>query len=65
MRFPFIHPIIALCAILAASSVAAQCPEQPPLKYYTGAGSVVCPCFVAGEEAGVVFTAPAEMPGQG
>ncbi len=38
--------------------VSAQCPEEAPLRHYTGGGSVACPCFVAGEEAGVVLTAP-------
>jgi hypothetical protein len=45
----------------AASPVLSQCPEQPPLQNYTGAGSVVCPCFVAGEEAGAVLTAPSPL----
>jgi hypothetical protein len=40
-------------------SVRAQCPEEPPIQNYTGAGSVVCPCFIAGEEAGAVLTPPA------
>ncbi len=42
---------------LSALTVSAQgvCPEEPPLKVFTGAGSVTCPCFVAGEEAGAVL----------
>ncbi len=60
-RFAF-----SLCAVLAAvltlCSVAAAdpCPEEDPLQNYTGGGSVVCPCFVAGEEAGAVLEAPSE-----
>ncbi|MGD8628581.1 MAG: FlgD immunoglobulin-like domain containing protein [bacterium] len=38
----------------------AECPEEPPLLNYDGTGAVVCPCFIAGEEAGVVLDAPAE-----
>ena len=34
------------------------CPEQGPFQYYSGAGQVGCPCFVAGEQAGVTFTLP-------
>jgi hypothetical protein len=50
----------ALAAILAAVSPAAgTCPEDT-LKNYTGTGSVVCPCFVSGEEAGAVLEAPAD-----
>lgn len=42
----------------AAGIVSAQCPEEPPLQNFTGGGSVVCPCFAAGEEAGAVLSAP-------
>lgn len=38
----------------------ADCPEEAPLQNYTGGGTVVCPCFVAGEQAGAVLTAPTE-----
>jgi hypothetical protein len=37
----------------------AQCPEEPPLQNFTGAGTTACPCFVAGEQAGAVLQAPA------
>ncbi len=40
--------------------VFADCPEEPPLQNYTGGGTVVCPCFVAGEEGGAVLIAPTE-----
>ena len=44
----------------AASGASAQtCPPEAPLQWYSGGGQVVCPCFVAGEEAGVVLDAPA------
>jgi hypothetical protein len=50
--------------MLAASSLwsvaTADCPEEPPLQNYTGGGTVVCPCFVTGEEAGAVLEAPPE-----
>src|SRR5262245_20133792 len=36
----------------------AQCPEEPPRESSTGESRVVCPCFAAGEEAGVVLDAP-------
>ncbi len=42
----------------ATSTVFSQCPEEPPLQNFTGAGTVVCPCFVPGEEAGAVLSAP-------
>jgi hypothetical protein len=53
---------VGFAAMLALGPVpaAGECPEEPPLQNYTGAGTVVCPCFVAGEEAGAVLTAPAE-----
>ena len=49
-------------AVLMSVTVAAAdpCPEEDPLQNYTGGGTVVCPCFVAGEEAGAVLQAPAE-----
>jgi hypothetical protein len=50
----------ALLFLVGASCAAfAQCsPEQPPLQNYTGGGQVVCPCFIAGEEAAVILDAP-------
>jgi hypothetical protein len=44
--------------LIAAPQALAQCPENPPLAYYTGGGNAVCPCFIPGEQAGVVFSAP-------
>ena len=38
-----------------ASTARAQCPEEPPLQYWSGTVNTVCPCFVAGEEMGTVF----------
>lgn len=44
-------------AIAALSGFArAQCPELGPVSVYQGAGTITCPCFVAGEEAGTVFS---------
>lgn len=41
-----------------SSVIAGPCPEQPSLFNFQGPGQVVCPCFIAGEEAGVVLTPP-------
>ena len=50
------RPIMALITValvvLAAGSAPAQCPEEPTMQHFTGSGSVVCPCFGVGEEAG-------------
>ena len=45
---------------LAAVTATAQCPTEPTLQNFTGAGTVACPCFAPGEEAGAVFESPAE-----
>jgi hypothetical protein len=50
----------AIVVLAFAAPVAATCPDETPLKNYTGSGSVVCPCFASGEEAGAVLQAPAE-----
>jgi hypothetical protein len=47
-------------ALAAAPFAAADCPEEDPLQNYAGGGTVVCPCFAVGEEAGAVLTAPSE-----
>ncbi len=51
-----------LLAALAAGPIdaRAQCAEQT-LQNYTGAGEVACPCFVPNEQAGAVFTLPANQ----
>ena len=62
-RFSRLVPAFLMVAtgfIAIGHTASAQCPEEPVLQYWTGAGSVTCPCFVSGEEAGVVFTAPAQ-----
>jgi hypothetical protein len=54
--------VLALLAPLGAS-LPAQCPEEPPLQGSTGESRVTCPCFAAGEEAGVVLEAlPEDYP---
>ena len=65
MRIPPVRNIartIAAAAsfilLSAATPLLAQCPEEPPLQNYNGGGAVACPCFVAGEEAGVILNAP-------
>jgi len=50
--------VASVAGFLAASSAFAQCPEEPPLQNFTGAGSTTCPCFIPGEEAGAVFSLP-------
>lgn len=55
-----VRPLRAL-AVLALASFAGPlraqtCPELGPVQVYTGAGTVTCPCFVAGEKAGTVFS---------
>jgi hypothetical protein len=52
--------LVFLAVTTLGSCVHADCPEEPPLQNYTGGGTVVCPCFVAGEEAGAVLIAPSE-----
>ena len=50
---------IALVTLLAAApSANAQCVSFV-LQHFTGGGTVACPCFVPGEEAGAVFDLPA------
>jgi hypothetical protein len=53
----FAAPLAVAWALACAAF--AVCPEEPPLQNYTGGGQTICPCFVAGEEAGAVLTAPA------
>ncbi|MBN2382793.1 hypothetical protein JXQ70_07915 [bacterium] len=53
-------PLLFLFFLIGSSTgVSGQCEEEYTLQNYTGVGQVVCPCFVAGEEAGVVLEAPA------
>ena len=50
---------LLLFALALAPPASAQCPQEPPLFNYNGGSAVVCPCFIPGEEAGVVLNAPA------
>ncbi|MFN0242109.1 MAG: hypothetical protein ACKVWV_04385 [Planctomycetota bacterium] len=51
---------VALVVAALASTARAQCPEQGPVQYWTGAGTTACPCFVPNEEFGTIFnTIPA------
>lgn len=50
--------LLLLCSGTTTAG-AGTCPEEAPLQNYTGAGTVVCPCFIVGEQAGAVLTAPA------
>jgi hypothetical protein len=60
-RQPAVPVILATVAMLLAPSngQAGGCPDQTTLQNFTGAGSVVCPCFSPTEQAGVVLNAPA------
>jgi hypothetical protein len=49
-----------LAAVCLVSAVRAQCPEEPRLDSFVGAGRITCPCFVEGEEAGAIFQLPPE-----
>lgn len=61
MSYLQLYRIVLIVMLVCSANIAAQeCPEEPPLQHYTGTGAIVCPCFVAGEEAGAVFDAPAE-----
>jgi hypothetical protein len=55
-----IAAFLAAVLLMIHPAFADECPEEDPLQNYTGGGTVVCPCFVAGEEAGAVLEAPAE-----
>ena len=61
---PFVRFVAALIAVacLYSGLIHGQepCPEVGPLENADGPPSVVCPCFEAREEAGVVFELPAE-----
>ncbi len=52
--------VAVLISAIPLGVASAECPEVQ-VKHYTGTGQVVCPCFVAGEEAGVVFTLPSDQ----
>ena len=51
----FLGCLVLSCPVPAQS----QCPEIGPFQDYDGAGQVACPCFAAGEQAGVVLDVPA------
>lgn len=51
---------VAVAATLCAGvNARAQCTEQGPLNNHLGPGTVVCPCFIPGEQAGAIFSVPA------
>ena len=57
---PRISRLLATCVCavwlsVPAASRSGDCPVET-VENYTGAGSVVCPCFIVGEEAGSVFS---------
>lgn len=52
---------VAMVALaVSPRSARAQCAEQLT-QNYTGTGAGICPCFAAGEQAGVVLTLPADV----
>ncbi len=55
---PLLLTIFAL--LLRPAFAMAQCPDEHHPVNYTGPGTVVCPCFIPGEQAGATFTIPAE-----
>lgn len=57
--FSFVFLFVAGLSF-AAPRAHAQCAETQ-FQNYTGGGQVVCPCFVANEQAGAVFTLPANV----
>ena len=57
-RLSRIAVIIAAVLVSGATRAHSQCTETL-FQNYTGGGQVTCPCFVAGEQAGAVFTLPA------
>ncbi len=53
--------LTTLVLLLAVTGfAAAQCPEKGPINGNDAPGQLACPCFVNGEEAGVIFDLPAE-----
>jgi hypothetical protein len=57
--FLFAFPVMVALSFVATRAHA-QCAETQ-FQNYTGGGQVVCPCFVANEQAGAVFTLPANV----
>lgn len=47
-----------LATILLPGSVWGQCAEIGPFQNYNGGGQVGCPCFITGEQAGVILDVP-------
>lgn len=53
-----ISALAAALAVTCTAALAGVCPTEPLLENHLGAGTVSCPCFVAGEQAGAVFDLP-------
>lgn len=51
--------LAAIALFMAVPAALAQCPELGPLQNYTAGVQTACPCFIPGEQAGVVLQAPA------
>ncbi len=55
-----ISVVVALIATtFLCPALHAQCVEVGPFHNFTGSGTVACPCFAVGEEAGAVLDVPA------
>ncbi len=55
--------VIAAAVFLLATAgwaLAQDCPTEPTVQNFTGAGTTACPCFNYEEEAGAVFPVPIE-----
>jgi len=59
-RFLFVVFLLLVALLFTAPRSHAQCAETQ-FQNYTGGGEVVCPCFVANEQAGAVFTLPSNV----
>lgn len=51
--------VATLLLLPLGGSLWAQCPEEPPIQHWTGAGTTACPCFISGEVIGASFDVPA------
>ena len=62
LRTGFLALLLLLTLVASSRTPAGEaCREEPPVQNWTGAGTTSCPCFVQGEEAGVVLDLPAEI----
>ncbi len=60
LRIFILHTVAAAMLAAASTDAAAQCAETL-FQNYTGGGQTACPCFAPNEQAGAVFTLPANV----